>query len=291
MMRAAFTLLFATLAALAPAAGHAQRPARQAQPAAASGAIRIVNPAGSVTVTGWDRDSIAVESAGPGKPELYVSGANAKVGFWGGDEDTAPAVALEVRVPAGSRVWVKTVTADVIVRAVGGGVDVSSVSGRIEVRGSPAEAYLESMGGAVVAEVETRLLRARTAGGDIEVRGRVMDAQVYTVSGRVDVVNKEVERGRFESVDGGIRYRGGVGRASSVEFVTHSGPIDIALPAGIDADIRISSFQGEVDNQLGGRMETVGGKLRSREAQLTLGRGGRELIVRTFKGAVTLRKL
>lgn len=237
MMRAAFTLLFATLAALAPAAGHAQRPARQAQPAAASGAIRIVNPAGSVTVTGWDRDSIAVESAGPGKPELYVSGANAKVGFWGGDEDTAPAVALEVRVPAGSRVWVKTVTADVIVRAVGGGVDVSSVSGR------------------------------------------------------VDVVNKEVERGRFESVDGGIRYRGGVGRASSVEFVTHSGPIDIALPAGIDADIRISSFQGEVDNQLGGRMETVGGKLRSREAQLTLGRGGRELIVRTFKGAVTLRKL
>lgn len=282
------------LGCLLPAAVHAQKPLREARPADPAGAVRINNIAGTVHVIGWDRDSIVVEGTVPERGEpfvFHVSGANAKLGVWGDDQAASGAAQLRVYVPARSRVWLKTTTADVQVEQVRGGVDVSSVSGRIEVSGSPGEANLESMGGAVLAEVDTRVLRARTAGGDITIRGRVADAQVYTVSGLVSVNNKQVERGRFESVDGGVNYRGGVARASTVEFVTHSGTIDVALPAAIDADVRISSYQGEVHNLLGGKLEASGGKLKSREYALSLGRGGAELIIRTFKGTVRLRKL
>lgn len=289
------TMGMAVLCLLVQAGGAAaQQKVKEVRAAQPDGAIRIHNVAGSITVTGWDRDSIAVEgTVGAGGEPLYigVNGASAKLGVWAEDETDAAPAHLEVRVPARSRVWIKTATSDVVVRDVRGGVDVVSVSGRIELRGTPAEAYLESMGGAVTAEVDTRVLRARTAGGDITVRGRVADAQVYTVSGLITVMNKQVERGRFESVDGGIRFSGWIARGSTVEFVTHGGDIDAALPAQLDADIRISSFQGKVTNQLGGRMQTTGGKLKSREASLTLGGGGAEVIFRTFRGAVLLRRL
>jgi DUF4097 and DUF4098 domain-containing protein YvlB len=206
------------------------------------------------------------------------------------DGDTPPTARLEIRVPARSRVWIKTSTADVMVRDLRGGLDVSTVSGRIDIQGQPSEVYAESMGGEVVVEAEARLLRVRTAGSNITVRGRIADAEAYTVSGLIMVVNKQVERGRFESVDGGIRYTGGIARASSVEFVTHAGDIELALPASLPADVRISSFQGTVTSALGKLVRDPASR-QGGEYRLTLGGGGAEVIVRTFKGAVRLRPM
>jgi hypothetical protein len=284
-------LVLALLLAL-PSAAAAQNQINEVRPAAPGGAVRIQNLAGSVRVTGWDRDSIAVSGtvAGSGAPfVLHVVGANAKLGVFP-DGDSAPTAKLEVRVPAGSRVWVKTSAADVIVRSVRGGVDVSTVSGRIEVRDQPAELYAESMGGEVLVEVETRLLRVRTAGSNITIRGRVADAEAYTVTGLVTILNKQVERGRFESVDGGIRYTGGIARTSAVEFATHGGDIDLALPSSLAADVRINSFQGTVQSELGKLARNSGSK-QGNEYSLTLNGGGAEVIIRTFKGAVRLRPM
>jgi hypothetical protein len=275
------------LVAAAPVA--AQRPIDERRAAAADGAIRIHNLAGSVRVTGWDRDTIAVTGTvreGAEPFALHVSGGNAKLGIWPGSGEALPSQ-LEVRVPRRSRVWIKTESADVVVHDVTGGVDVSSVSGAVEVRGAPGELFVETMAGAIDVTVDTRVLRARSAGSDITVRGRVRDAEVLSVSGTVTVENKQVERGRFESVDGSVRYRGGIGRASSVEFITHSGDIDIALLRDVSARITVSSFQGAVESLLQGRLVQSGGK-GNRQYALTLGDGGADLVIRTFKGRVRL---
>jgi DUF4097 and DUF4098 domain-containing protein YvlB len=280
-------LLCMLLLLAAPAA--AQRPLDARRAAAADGAIRIHNLAGSVRVTGWDRDTIAVTGTvreGSEPFVLHVSGGNAKLGIWPGSGEALPSQ-LEVRVPRRSRVWIKTESADVVVQDVTGGVDVSSVSGAVEVRGAPGELFVETMAGAIDVTVDTRVLRARSAGSDITVRGRVRDAEVLSVSGTVTVENKQVERGRFESVDGSVRYRGGIGRGSSVEFITHSGDIDIALFRDVSARITVSSFQGAVESLLQGRLVQSGGK-GNRQYALTLGDGGADLVVRTFKGRVRL---
>jgi hypothetical protein len=292
MRRPELHLLLACLLQALPNAAAAQKTIDEVRAASPDGAVRINNLAGSVRVTGWDRDSIAVTGtvAGGGAPfVLHVSGANAKLGVFA-DGAAPPTARLEVRVPARSRVWIKTSTADVVVRAVRGGLDVSTVSGRIEIRDQPAEVYAESMGGEVEVEVDTRLLRVRTAGSNITIRGRVADAEAYTVSGLVSILNKQVERGRFESVDGGIRYTGGIARSSSVEFVTHAGDIELALPASLAADVRISSFQGTVNSGLGKLVRNSASK-QGGEYTLTLSGGGAEVIVRTFKGAVRLRPM
>lgn len=293
-MRSTIPLFLALGLALSAADAHAQRRVRQTVAADPAGAVRIHNLAGQVTVSGWDHDSIAVEGTVPNAPDAFhlgVHGAAAKLGVWGPEDGSVGEAQLSVRVPAGSRVWIKTSTADVVVRDVHGGVDVASVSGRIDVRGSPSEVYLESLGGTVVAEVNTRMLRARTAGGDIEVRGYVDDAQAYTVSGRISIMNKQVARGRFESVDGGIRYRGGMARGSSIEFITHDGDIDAWFPPSLDAEIRVSSYRGSVENTLGGTLAPVPGRARGRDTSMVLGDGGAEVVFRTFRGTVRLQRL
>ncbi|HSJ13232.1 MAG TPA: DUF4097 family beta strand repeat-containing protein [Longimicrobiales bacterium] len=287
MRRAPLLLGFVALLAGVPAA--AQRPLDERRAASPDGAIRIHNLAGSVRVIGWDRDTIAVRGTvrESGEPfVLHVAGSNAKLGVWPGSGEALPSE-LEVRVPRRSRVWVKTESADVSIDGVTGAVDVSSVSGGIEVRGAPGEVFVESMAGAIDVAVDARVLRARTAGADIVVQGRITDAQVLSVSGAVMVENKQVERGRFESVDGSVRYRGGVARASSVEFITHSGDIDVALLRGVSARVTVSSFQGEVESLLQGKLVQSGGKGNRQYAQ-TLGDGGADVVIRTFKGRVRL---
>ena len=292
MRRPELQLLLAGLLLALPNVAGAQKPINEVRAASPAGAVRINNLAGSIRVIGWERDSIAVTGtvAGGGAPfQLHVAGANAKLGIWP-EGEAAPTAKLEVRVPARSRVWIKTSTADVTVQDVRGGLDVSTVSGRIDIRGQPSEVYAESMGGVVELELDTRMLRARTAGSNITIRGRVADAEAYTVSGLITILNKQVERGRFESVDGGIRYSGGIARASTVEFVTHAGDIELALPASLPADVRISSFQGTVRSELGKLVRDAASK-RGGEYTLTLSGGGAEVIVRTFKGAVWLRPM
>jgi len=290
MRRPKLQFALVLLLLMLPHVARGQQRTDQVRPASPVGAVRIQNLAGSVRVAGWDRDSIAVTGSvtGKGSPvQLHVAGANAKVWV----EESAAAVAhLEIRVPARARVWIRTGEADVSVTGVRGGVDVTTVSGSIDVRGQPSELYAESMGGPVAVEVDTRLLRVRTAGSDITISGRVADAEAYTVSGLITITNKQVERGRFESVDGGIRYRGGIARTSSVEFVSHAGDIELALPASLDADVRISSFQGTVKSELGKLVRSPAASTGA-EYTLTLGGGGAEVIIRTFKGAVRLRPM
>lgn len=288
-MRAVLPFVLGLAALLAAAPVAAQRPIAERRAAAADGAIRIHNLAGSVRVIGWDRDSIVVRGtigAGSEPFTMHVSGRNAKLGIWPASGEAPPA-ALEVHVPRRSQVWIKTESAPVLIDEVSGGLDISSVSGRIEVRGAPRELFAESMGGTIDLTVDTRVLRARTAGADIVVRGRVADAEVLSVSGNVTVENKQVTRGRFESVDGAVRYGGGIARGSIVEFITHSGAIDIALLRGSDAELTVSSFQGEVESLLQGKLIQRGGR-GNRQYSLTLGRGGADIRVRTFKGQVRL---
>jgi DUF4097 and DUF4098 domain-containing protein YvlB len=270
-----------------PAAG--QRTIAERRAARPDGAIRIHNLVGSVEVIGWDRDTIAVTGTvreGAEPFGFHVSGGGAKLGIWPGTGEALPSE-LRIQVPRRSRVSVKTESADVVISEVTGSVDVSSVSGRIVVRGSPGELFLESMAGPIEAEVASRVLRARSAGADITVRGLVADAEVLSVSGNVYVMNKRVARGRFESVDGRVQYRGGIAPGSSIEFITHSGDIDVALLRNANARIAVNSYQGEVESLLQGKLVQSGGK-GNRQYALTLGTGGADLVVRTFKGRVRL---
>jgi hypothetical protein len=258
------------------------------------GFVRIANLAGSLKVTGWDRDSLVVtgtvdESRGVSF-HLGVAEDGARVGIWSDDVVAARPSHLEMYVPRTSQVWIRTGSAEVNVAQLTGGVDINTTTGRITVNGNPRELFAESLGGAIDVAVDTRSVRAKTASGDIRVRGTVRDASATSVSGNLTIEGESFERGSFESVDGDIRYFGRVGRGGALDFISHSGVVEFLLSADASAEFFVSTFYGDFDDQFGVKPAYGGNKLRGREIRFTLGTGGGHVTVRNFKGRVVLRR-
>lgn len=267
------------------------------RPFARDGSIRVFVLNGSVRVTGWDRDSVAVSgTAGKGQ-ELFVGGTRSsmKLGLWDrSDADNALPSHLEVRVPVGARVWVKTgYAADVDVSGVVGGLDLNTAAGAVRVVGSPRELTVEAMEGNVEIAGSPAWLRAKSATGSITLRGSSEDAVLTTVSGPITVVSpprgsSPFGRSRFESVTGSVAFSGEPARGGTLDVDTHSGAVDLALPAALGADFDVTTISGTVTNALTAARPVA--EARRRALVFSTGDGGARITVRTFKGPVRLRR-
>lgn len=279
------------IALVTAAAASAQIPiatGRGTSPGSVS--LRILNLEGTVRVTGWDRDSIDVTGsvdATPGRRAFYMAGNDGRNGFKLGievGEDGRPfgAARLEVRVPHGSRVWVKSNGASIEADGVRGGLDLYSVSGPVRVTGRTDQLSIESMDGDVEIEAAAAWLRVKTADARVRLTGSADDADVSTVSGAIVVDGGRYARARFATVTGGVEFRGAVPRGGSYSFETHSGPVTLRFAPESDATVTVTTFGGEVRSEFG-PPPASGGSIR-------LGAGEGAVTVRTFRGAVALRR-
>ena len=141
---------------------------------------------------------------------------------------------------------------------------------------------------------------------DIEVKlpkGMIVDA--HSVSGDVSVVGAE-GRVRAGSVSGDVRMerlRASSVNASSVSgnvtvgvesltgegplrFTSVSGNVTAELPKGIDADVTMRTVSGALDSDF---PLTLNGRVSRSSLEARIGKGGRDLEVRTVSGDVRLR--
>ncbi|MEO5511015.1 MAG: DUF4097 family beta strand repeat-containing protein [Longimicrobiales bacterium] len=258
------------------------------------GFVRIYNIVGSVKVTGWDKDSIAVIGSawiGPKEGFIMHRGPDGtKLGVWDESLDASKPSHLEVYVPAKSSVWVKTGSAEVTVLGVTGSIDVSSTTGGIDVGGAPRDVITESMGGDIYLHVDTRSARAKTAGSNVRMRGTINDVVASTVSGNLVVENGVYERARLESVDGDVRYFGAIDRSASLEFVNHSGAVELNIPPTTWAEFAIDTYLGTVEQEFVGVLKPINSNVKAKRYTLVLGKGGPQVSIRTFKGGIFIRR-
>lgn len=252
-------------------------------------AIKVWNGSGSVRVEAWAADSIHV-TGDVETGELFLMGAGpaAKLGLQGPERDVRGQ--LVVRVPASASVWIRTAAADVTVRGVEGSLDVHTVTGAIDVEGGPADLYAESMGGDVRLVVETGVARARTGTGRLALEGTVEDLTLSTVSGTVEADVPDLRRGRMTSVDGDVRFAGGVRRGGSLTLETHSGDVGLRVPADLAADVELSTFEGRIraplrDGAQPSRSDRPG-RNGVAATRFELGGGGADVTVRSYSGSI-----
>jgi hypothetical protein len=255
--------------------------------------IRVYDEAaGSVRVTGWDRDSVAVSGtrdSGAGRFSFSGGGDAAKMGLWT-DGDSAGEAHLDVRVPAGATVWVKTTSALVEIGDVASGVDAYSVTGDIRVSGTPRQVYAESMGGSVQIVGTALSARGKTGSSPITFRGDAEDVSFTTVGGTIMVMGPRLRLGHFESVTGDILFEGEIEKGSSLGFQTHSGTIELRLPSDVGADVTYTTIEGDLQSDFPlGEADDRGG-MRGRERQFSLGNSGATVTIRSFSGEVLIRR-
>lgn len=281
--------LLVLAAALGTAAPGAAQTAERGWPAAPGAAVRVFNLGGTTRVIGWDRDSVAVSGVVATGGRLFGGGSRAaiKIGVEpsvpGGDP---PAGTLEVRVPRGVTLSVKSGTADVAVAGVTGIIEVASVGGNVTVTGGAGRINVESMTGDVLVQGDAPTIRVQTAGGTATVEGRTEDLRIETVSGPIVVRTSRPRQTRLESVSGPVSFDGGLAADATLDVQTHESAVRLTFPASVAATFDLTTFDGLLINRFGSQAArpSRGGK----PLRFTANRGGAQVTVRTLKGDVSV---
>src|SRR5437867_472117 len=275
----------------------AQAQIAQRWPLDPGGSVRIVNPDGRIRVLGWDADSVAVSGRLGPRAGRFSAAGDQHVRTLG--VDTGPGAAeLEIHVPRRATVWVKSAMATIEVEGVEGPLDLTSQGGSIRVVGTPQDVTAETMDGAVELAGGTGRARVKTVSGDILLRGASQDLGASTLSGRIVVRaagwqrgGTGVQRGKFESVTGDVRFEGELGRGGVVEVESQSGTIEVRVPANTVADFDVLTIGGAITNHLGDaqpKSRAVGTGKELRFSSGVAGSGAR-LTARSFKGSILLQ--
>jgi len=265
----------------------ADGPVLGAKHATANTAFKMYNPAGRVRIIAWDHDSLLVRGHIPKTEQFFLGGGSQgmKLGIDGNWSKPNPGRSdFSVYVPRGSKVSIKTVTADI--EGVGASGWFYSVSGAIRLSGSATSIEAESMNGNLDIDVTAPWIRARTGDGHMLIRGAPQDVDAATIGGTMDIAAPSVLRGQFTSVSGDIHYVGSPAPGGIFEFSNHSGGVDMLLPRDAAGAFTLSSIVGSIEN---GFSNVRPAASTTHSLRLTLGRGGANVTVRTFKGQIRLR--
>lgn len=294
IMKNVYATAFLALVVAANAA-FAQTQVDERRPASRDGTVKITNPAGSVHVIGWDRDSVAITGTLTSEIErLNVGGDQRATKIRVVPLKNYRAQPLEgsdliVRVPNGSHVAVRA-SGDIEAEDIRAGVDLESTDGNIRIRGFFRAVYAQTAAGDIDIDASRKsMLRAHSVGGDVTVRGAGGYIEVSTVSGNALVEGQRVWEGRVTSVSGDILFRGTFERDGSFQFESNSGTIELILPPDAAANFDITSFSGQLESEFpADTSEVVDGS--RREYIFNIGGRGAQIKVKTFKGKVRLRK-
>jgi hypothetical protein len=125
-----------------------------------------------------------------------------------------------------------------------------------------------------------------TINGSVDAEGLGGDLSAHTVNGDVDVAATGVVDAH--TVNGSIRASVGTGDwDGALSFHTVNGSIELMLPSDLNADVTASTVSGSFDSDF---PLTVQGKWGPKHVQGKIGSGGRELVLNTVNGGITLRR-
>ncbi len=276
-----------------PAWVAAQTPVDQKLPAAADGKVSIENMAGSVRVTGWDRAEVQVKGTLGADGELSFGGPEKQLHIEVEAEHGNPMGIksdLEVFVPAGSSVSIEGFQATISVTGVTGSVSAETVNGSITQTGGAKSVDLQSVNGAIEVTKASGRIQAEAVNGTVTVRDASGEIEASTVNGKLQVTGGSFDRASLESVAGGIRFEAGLSPRATLSVETVSASVDLLLAAGLGAEFSVSTFSGEITNELGPTAERSSKWTPQKELVFTTGSGGVRITVETLSGGVHIRK-
>lgn len=287
-MRAALLLLLAAV----PGASAQQKVSRRIA-IAPDASIRITNLAGLTRIIGWDRDSIAVTGVVPAGASFFMGGQGrlAKMGVERRDESLPePGATLEVRVPAGARIWIRSMSATIEAEGLSGEIECTSAGGAVRVNGALRLVIAESMDGALEVSGRSDIVRLKGGSGPITLRGVAGDVLATSVGGPITATEGAIIRGHLETVSGAVTYEGNVDPRGTLEIVTHSGDVTLRVPADLAAEFDLESIDGAILSAFQAKPGAAPKPLRGKPLSFANNGGGAHVSVRSFKGEIRLLK-
>jgi DUF4097 and DUF4098 domain-containing protein YvlB len=254
--------------------------------------VDIENMSGSVKVTGWDKAEVQVKGTLGDDAELEFDGTatRTRIEVTSQRNPLGTRSDLEVWVPAGSSVSIEGFQATITVGGVTGSVRAETVNGSIAQSGAAREVELQSVNGPIEVTKPSGRIQVEAVNGTVTVRDASGGLKASTVNGRLLVSGGSFDRASLETVSGGVRFEAALAGRATLDVETVSGPVDLYLPAGISAEFSVSTFSGEIVNELGPAPVKTSKWTPEKEVTFSSGGGGARINVRTLSGAIHLRK-
>lgn len=194
---------------------------------------------------------------------------------------------IRVSVPPWLDVEIRGPRTEVEARGLRAGLRVRSVHGSVRVRDVSGPIEVQTVHGEVIAEEVSGRIRLQSVEEDVRIRGGSGVLEVNTVDGDVILEAIEAERVSATSVDGDVRLEGRLPAGARYRLSTHDGDVRVALADSVDADVVVSTFDGEFEADFPVTLDHFRG---GQEMRFTLGEGGSELVLEAFDGDIELRR-
>jgi DUF4097 and DUF4098 domain-containing protein YvlB len=158
-----------------------------------------------------------------------------------------PEYAVSIRGPVGSRIRLKSASADLVVRGTAGAVDVKTASGDVTVADVEGNLRVDSASADVRADSVGGDTVVTSASGDIGLGRAVGTVRAQSVSGDVRIGESHA-RLSVQTVSGDLR----VDRlaAGSLELNAVSGDVELAVAPGIAVWLDVRSLSGDTRSEL-----------------------------------------
>ena len=182
---------------------------------------------------------------------------------------------------------------DVTVPA-GVSVNVSSTSGTITAEGISSEIGLSSETGQItIHNVAKSHVNVRSMTAPVSLKDVTMSrVDIQSAGGAVQLANVNGQRVTVGTTSGNIEYQGDCSGGGSYILTTHSGAIDVTLPATASVDLTARSTTGKVENDfpLQQKPHTSFVPQQGRSFAGTSNSGSSSVELQSFSGKIRVKK-
>lgn len=223
---------------------------------AADGHVQIENLAGLIDVETWDQAKVEIRGElGERVEELEISESSSGIRIRvrnKSDSRNIDDTDLHLRIPESASIEIETVSADINVEGSSGKmILVNTVSGDVEMSGSPQRLEIHSVSGDLEFEGPVSRSSVESVSGEITLHGLSGEISVQTVSGDVALTAGEVSQARFEAVSGGMNLDLSVADGGRLIGESMSGDIVLRLPASQQGAFSAQTFSGDIRSDFG----------------------------------------
>jgi DUF4097 and DUF4098 domain-containing protein YvlB len=251
---------------------------------APGGNVTVINPLGSVTLHSapgrqvlvaytTHSDKIEVDQTNPDQQRIELR-SHALAGQKASAEEAR--VDFEITVPPGVSVNVTTVSAPVTADGLNGDISIASESGQIVARNmARSHLHVRSMNAPVILNNVTL--------SHVDVQSGAGPVHLTTVTGPNVTVG---------TANGNIDYHGDCTGGGDYRFSTHSGDIEMWLPAYASVDLSARSRTGSVDNEfpLAEKQHQVNPPVQGRSFAGTSNSGSSSVELQSISGKIRVKK-
>ncbi|MCZ6599299.1 MAG: DUF4097 family beta strand repeat-containing protein [Acidobacteria bacterium] len=191
---------------------------------------------------------------------------SARRGFWNWSYQAE----VEVRVPLGTRLNLRTGDGNIDIRSLTAAAHLSTGDGNITVKDMEGNLTASTGDGDITTSDLVGDIQISTGDGNVEVAGRFAEVDIHTGDGQVELV---AQQGSRVKAPWNVR--------------TGDGSVTLRLPADLKADLDLDTGDGHIDL---GLPVTVSGRADTR-IRGALNGGGERVQVKTGDGSITLKPL